>query len=382
MAGQTSQTAFFSVDPRLAALLGANYRSSELAIKELVDNSWDADADNVWITLPGVLTGEPIIARDDGTGMTEQEVRSEYLRVARDRTIKGEFTTKYKRAIKGERGIGKFAGLMVADRMTLEAKARGRATRLEIPRKTLLTAERDLERVPLPITVDKCPESESGTTITLADLNQRFSFPDENRLRELLVWEYGREEGFEIWVNNKKVSAEDIPGQQFEYETVLPHAGEVYLSFKIGPEKKPLRNSGIALRIGNKIVGKPGNFGLDDDPDVPRPTLKRLYGEVRADGLADDTTAGWASIIESSKGYAELEEFVRPRLKEQLRRTFKQEFTAQNARIQRELNSRLAKLPENRRKYAERAVERILVQLYGEREERILPIINVFFDAM
>ena len=382
MAGQASQTAFFRVDPRLAALLGANYRSSELAIKELVDNSWDADADNVWITLPGVLTADPIVVRDDGTGMTEQEIRSEYLRVARDRTIKGELTTKYKREVKGERGIGKFAGLMVSGHMTLETKARGRATHLEIPRQTLLTAESDLERVPLPIAVNKCPESDNGTTITLADLNQRLSFPDESRLRELLVWEYGREEGFAIWVNNKKVSAEDIPGQLFKYNKVLPHAGKVYLSFKISPEKKPLRHSGVALRIGNKIVGKPGAFGLDDDPDVPKPTLKRLWGEVRADGLADDTTADWAAIIENSTGYTELEEFVRPLLKEQLQRAFRQEFSAQNARIQREVNSRLAKLPENRRKYAEKAIERILVQLYGEREERIFPIISVFLDAM
>jgi len=69
-------TAFFKVAPRLAALLGENYRSSELAVKELVDNSWDADADNVWIALPEPITAEPIVVRDDGTGMTEQEVRS------------------------------------------------------------------------------------------------------------------------------------------------------------------------------------------------------------------------------------------------------------------------------------------------------------------
>ena len=83
--------AFFKVDPRLAALLGENYRSSELAVKELVDNSWDADAENVWITLPEPMSAQPIIVRDDGTGMTEQEVKSEYLSVARDRTsTKGE----------------------------------------------------------------------------------------------------------------------------------------------------------------------------------------------------------------------------------------------------------------------------------------------------
>jgi len=37
-----AQNAHFRVDPRLAALLGENYRSTEQALKELIDNAWDA----------------------------------------------------------------------------------------------------------------------------------------------------------------------------------------------------------------------------------------------------------------------------------------------------------------------------------------------------
>jgi hypothetical protein len=69
-------------------------------------------------------------------------------------------------------------------------------------------------------------------------------------------------------------------------------------------------------------------------------------------------------------------------LKEQLQRTFRQEFAAQHARVQREINLRLAKLPENRREYAKRAIERIMLQFYGEKEERIHPIISVVLDAL
>lgn len=35
----------FQVDPRLATLLSQEYSSSERALKELVDNAWDADAE-------------------------------------------------------------------------------------------------------------------------------------------------------------------------------------------------------------------------------------------------------------------------------------------------------------------------------------------------
>ena len=37
----------FQVDSRLATLLSQEYPSSERALKELVDNAWDADAEHV-----------------------------------------------------------------------------------------------------------------------------------------------------------------------------------------------------------------------------------------------------------------------------------------------------------------------------------------------
>jgi DNA mismatch repair ATPase MutL len=56
----------FSVNPKLAALLGEGYRSSEQALKELVDNAWDADATVVSISLPDPLSGDPIVIHDSG----------------------------------------------------------------------------------------------------------------------------------------------------------------------------------------------------------------------------------------------------------------------------------------------------------------------------
>lgn len=77
-----TKTAHFQVDSRLAILLGETYRSTEAALKELVDNAWDADANYVSITLPSPNTIDPVIIQDDGSGMTEREVRAEYLFVA------------------------------------------------------------------------------------------------------------------------------------------------------------------------------------------------------------------------------------------------------------------------------------------------------------
>jgi hypothetical protein len=43
----THQKNSFRVDPRIAEILGESYRSSEQALKELVDNAWDSDATKV-----------------------------------------------------------------------------------------------------------------------------------------------------------------------------------------------------------------------------------------------------------------------------------------------------------------------------------------------
>lgn len=112
------QQANFQVDPRLATLLGQDYSTTEKALKELIDNAWDADAEIVTIDLPAPLSDAPIVVQDDGNGMTRQELEFQYMKIASDRRVRaGGRTPKKRRMIKGKKGIGKFAGLMCASTM-------------------------------------------------------------------------------------------------------------------------------------------------------------------------------------------------------------------------------------------------------------------------
>jgi len=378
-----SRPARFQVDPRLTLLLGETYRSSEQAIKELVDNAWDADAKSVWITLPDPLTADPLIIRDDGTGMIEKEVREDYLKIARDRRVlKGDRTSGKRRLVKGRKGIGKFAGLMVASFMNLETRARGQQTRLAIPKDDLIKAEGDLERIPLDITTAVSPPAEHGTQITLLGLYQHLSFPDPDRLKQLLVLEYGREEDFQILVNGTRVGLEDVRGTPGSVEANLPNAGFVRLRLRITDDQQPSRQAGIAVRIGGKIVGRPSFFGLEHADDIPRKLLRRVYGEIEADGLLDDVTADWGGVIENSKGYAEVEAFVQEAIRSQLQDACQQEMNLAKARLQQQINRSLERMPEHRREFARRAIERIMLRFYDETEERITPIVSVVLEAL
>jgi len=377
-----SRPAKFQVDPRLATLLGASYRSSEQAIQELVDNAWDADSENVWISLPDLVTADPVIVRDDGTGMTEQQVRNEYLKIARDRRVtKGDSTpTKHRRA-KGRKGIGKFAGLMMAGIMRLDTRVRGQTTCLTI-RKDDLQAGAELEALPLLIEAGSCSSEEHGTEITLSELDQHFNFPSPERLRDLLVLEYGREEGFSISVNGNVIGIEDVRGTASIAEAVLPTAGAVRVRLRITEDQQAAKQAGVVLRVGGKIIGRPSYFGLDQADDIPPKILRRVYGEVEADGLSDDITGSGLQIVENSKGFAEVEAFVQATVRAQLLETCTREMNLAKARLQQDINRSVEKMPEYRRDFARRAIERIMQRFYSEPEDRVKPIISVVLDAM
>ncbi len=108
----------FKVDPALTKILGESYSSVESAIKELIDNAYDAYATKVNVTIPEFFENSQVVIIDDGDGMTANDIKDQYLRIASSRfSRKGDTTIGKKRKVKGRKGIGKFAGLTVANVM-------------------------------------------------------------------------------------------------------------------------------------------------------------------------------------------------------------------------------------------------------------------------
>lgn len=374
----------FRVDPLLIKVLSETYRSTEKALKELVDNAWDADATTVHVTLPAPMTRNPIVITDDGSGMVPSEVEQTYMVVADDRRSRsGDLTRTYRRQVKGRKGIGKFAGLMAANTMEMETKSRGQRTYVKIPMSALKPREADLETVHVPIHVSNdCDPDDHGTTITLSDLIQSLEYPDADQLRKLLFIEYGRAENFSIFVNGDRLDIDDLPGAQHKRCEHLPAVGSTDLRMTIGEGKQRFKGSGIALKVGGKTVGDPGFFGLENDEEVPKRLLKQVYGEVHADGLLQGVTGDWGAIVENTVGYKEVVEFVRQQIKAKLSEVHKRDMALAKARIQRRIESTLAKLPEHRRRIAERYLQRVLAKFYDEPDEKLTVIVNLCLEAL
>lgn len=89
-----------SVDKRIVEILsGATYESFPKALKELITNSYDADAENVRILID--ITKEIITISDDGSGMDEADLDF-YFRIAGKSRSKSDTTSS------GRKRIGKF----------------------------------------------------------------------------------------------------------------------------------------------------------------------------------------------------------------------------------------------------------------------------------
>lgn len=372
----------FQVDSRLATLLSQEYSSSERALKELIDNAWDSDSENVSVILPKPMSGDPIIIQDDGVGMTEEELRRHYLFIASDRrSRRGERTSGKNRLIKGRKGIGKFAGLMAASVMTLETQARGLQCGFTLRLQDLANVE-DIEQLQIAFRSKACDPELHGTTITLTELQQGLAYPNANKMRQVLLQDYGRQDNFLITIDGKRLDVDDISGSYSEMEQDLPEVGKVRLRFSLSDGKTGLRQPGITLRVDGKSVGKPGFFGLDERDDFPQKLLRKLYGEVEADGLRDHITAGWDAPVENSELLKAVETHIQPILRNAFEQQYRREMQLAQARLKKTILERLAGLPEHKRHFADRAIKKALDKYYGEPESKVEPIVHVLLEAL
>lgn len=377
------QKSKFQIDARLVTLLSQSYSSSEQALKELIDNAWDADADKVFVEIPDeAMTNRPIVIKDLGSGMTELELKNEYLFIASDRRKRrGELTHLYKRKVKGKKGIGKFAGLMIADYMKLETWAKGQYSYFDISANELLNSL-ELGKLDLSIKIENCDPKLKGTKITLNSFKQNLHLPSPEKFKSLLIREYGRSENFNIVVNSKTLDIDDLKGKYHEEIISINTLGKVKLQLTISTEKSKLKQAGISIRVQGKVIGKPLFFGLDKHESFPPKLLDKIYGEVEADWLAEHVTADWGSFIENSQLLEKFEETLQPILITKVREEYRHDIDLAHARLQKQTNDRLALLPEYKRQFADKAIKAILEKYYDEPESKVTSIVNVLLESL
>ncbi len=115
----------FSVDSSLLFQLGEQLVAKpSIALAELVKNAYDADATRVRVTFENV--GQPggiIVVEDNGHGMTFEEMRDSWMRIATTEKRDNPVSRIYCRPLTGAKGIGRFAARRLGNKLTIQSIA-------------------------------------------------------------------------------------------------------------------------------------------------------------------------------------------------------------------------------------------------------------------
>lgn len=114
----------FNISLSILNHLGRNlYRSFMTVLGEAISNSWDADANNVYITID--RDSKILIIRDDGDGMDENDFQNKFLKIGYSKRKDNVSHTNKGRPFIGRKGIGKLALLSCAQTITVLTKKEG-----------------------------------------------------------------------------------------------------------------------------------------------------------------------------------------------------------------------------------------------------------------
>ena len=294
--------------------LGAQmYKRRDIAIAELVANSWDAGAQEVRILAPTQDTynqnKSKIIITDDGLGMDKLGVQNAYLVVGRNRREAGSGIV-LNRPVMGRKGIGKLAGFGLATRITVETWRDSECIKFILDMPTLKVEDGQAGDIPImghislpPSDVDK----PSGTRITLEGLKHSTPLSIEG-LTQALGRRFSRRILGEmtIYVNHMPVGDPYIEiEQRFPHDgydtATLPDGSVVkyyYAYAQTVIQSAELRGFTVLVR-GKTAQAPPYFFGVEATASGQHGT-KYLTGVIEADFL-DEGNDDESDIISTDR---------------------------------------------------------------------------------
>ena len=200
--------------------LGRNlYRNFITVLGEAISNAWDADAKNVWIEID--RDQHKFSIKDDGIGMDANDFQSKFLKIGYSKRASGAMKTKSNRPFIGAKGIGKLALLSCAKSISVFTKKSGAAyvggvidnTGLDQAIKSDLTPDKyPLEAIDVESIHGLTKGHKRGTIICFEKTKDQIKNSIAH-IKKLIALNFHFsliDKDFSIYVNNEKVSFDDI----------------------------------------------------------------------------------------------------------------------------------------------------------------------------
>lgn len=218
----------FQAEGRLLQELGLRLVASpEVALVELIKNSYDADSPTCTVRLDD--NGQTLVVADEGHGMTFADFKTRWMRIATSRKVKEETSPNYHRSLTGAKGIGRFAVRSLGDHLTLQSSAfdkeRGFMTLLSAvfdwPK---LDSVEDMSKTAVAYQLVQAPsDTSAGTTLIIRKLRSTADFTKSKELRNDVLRIVSPIQGLE---SGKFANVQRAKGKDPGFKVILPGESE------------------------------------------------------------------------------------------------------------------------------------------------------------
>lgn len=190
---ENDEDAYFNVDSRLLFQLGEKLVANRaVALGELVKNSYDADATKVTVRMYNIKKpGGVIQVEDNGSGMTLQDFKKSWMRIATGDKEDNPISKKYKRQKSGEKGIGRFACRRLAKKLIIKSVAETEEGKEELSATfnwDTFTPGSDVDKIPIKKSTQRVEENTpTGTVLILENTHDSWDGRNIRSLRNELT---------------------------------------------------------------------------------------------------------------------------------------------------------------------------------------------------
>lgn len=281
------------VQLRIIDNLGINmYTSLPPVISEIIANSWDADASEVEVDIPDTEINDDytIIIKDNGTGMTFDELNSAYLQIGRNRRNDlGTDKTSGGRKVIGRKGLGKLAVFGIGEKVEIQSIKDNHKVVFLMKLNDIRNSKNGLYSPQ--ILIDEKTDEESGVIVKISKLkrtnkistslirkglSQRFSVLDKNFIVKV------NDDIITVVERNLKKSTERVWEIDEEISDGLRVTGW------IGTLPKPIQGDmqrGTIIMARGKLIQTPTLFDVTGGKYL---AYNYMLGELNADFLDEE----------------------------------------------------------------------------------------------
>ncbi len=296
-------------DDYLIRTLGRLAHSPDVAITELVANAWDAGASQVDIVIPD-RKDELLVIEDDGTGLTNEEFHSRWMKLGYNRVKHQGTKVKFPegrtgtRVAYGRNGVGRHGLLCFNDEYQVVTCAEGKKWQFIVT-----TDSREQ-----PFVLKKERSSKSKRHGTRLEVTVDRHLPSADGIRDVVSARFLHDPEFLVRVNGRDLPLEDLSGL-VDSSTVRVNGMAFDVCFV--DTQKAARSTiyqGIAFWQASRLVGEPSwTLGKESVIDGRTRFAKRYTFVVKTCDLADQVKDDWTGFKDTDvmqSVYSHLGEYI------------------------------------------------------------------------